>query len=101
MEMNKFQLKEDIENCCNSIHSLVNVYKEINKLMSDGKYEDINDLFMIINVENVCDTMLVGLLRLTFYRKFYIKYWRSLFEKIRDELIKRGCDSEKTLQGLS
>ncbi len=85
----------------NNVKSLLPYYKEINQLMAREQFHTCNIFLDNIRVSELSDVLLVGLLRLTYSRKDHLNAWVGLLEKSKDELLKRGHDSNALLKGLS
>ena len=85
----------------NDSKSLLPYYKEINKLLIQEQYE-LCDIFLNqVKTQELSDTLLVGLLRLTSNWKSKLPSWSHLLVKARKELDNRNYKSEDLLKGLS
>lgn len=85
----------------NNVKSLLPYYKKINELMAEEQFPTCNIFLENIRVNELSDVLLVGLLRLTYSRKNHLDAWVGLLKKSKDELSKRGHDSQSLLKGLS
>lgn len=84
----------------NSVKSLSNYYIKINKLLANKDYFTCNVFLKHINVADLSDVLLVGLLRLTYLYSEKISYWSILFQNSKNELSRRGYDATVLLNGL-
>jgi hypothetical protein len=85
----------------NNVKSLLPYYKKINQLMIKEEFQTCNVFLKNVTVSELSDTLLVGLLRLTYSRKNHLDAWVGLLKRSKDELSKRGHDEQALLNGLS
>lgn len=85
----------------NDVKSLLPYYKEINRLIVLKNFDSCNIFIKNVRVAELSDTLLVGLLRLTFSWKNKLPSWTLLLVNAKKELTSRGYDSDTLLKGLS
>ena len=85
----------------NDVASLLPFYKEINLLLARKDFVLCDSFLRQQRTEDLSDTLLVGLLRLTSSWKSQLPSWEALLDRANDELVKRGYDNQALLNGLS
>jgi hypothetical protein len=83
----------------NTVRELLPVYKEINDLIADKAYEDV-DRVLSTDVSKLSPVLLVGLARLTFLHKDQLNEWSPYVSRAKRELIRRDLYSPAVLKGL-
>jgi DNA phosphorothioation-dependent restriction protein DptG len=68
--------------------------------ISDGSFEDLDQLFGRIDVIKINTDYLVALLSITFENREQLNEWRRLHERVVPELERRGVDVALELAGL-
>jgi len=76
---------------------LTPIYTKVNFLLLTKKYEAINYILDNINTEIAHETLLITLLRITYKQKAKFPIWKEMFDKTKDELVKRKIDIELKL----
>ncbi|MGA1931697.1 hypothetical protein ACH5BF_03115 [Arcobacter sp. YIC-464] len=75
-------------------------YSKINDLVANTDFNTYNKILDNIDVKNAHEVLILSLLRIPFLRKDEITSWSSFLEKTKEELISRGHDTKKLLNGL-
>lgn len=84
----------------NDVKTLLPFYMEINKLIAENKFTVCNNFLKQVRTQELSDTLLVGLLRLTSSYKDELPYWVTLRTNAKQELQNRKYDSDAILKGL-
>lgn len=84
----------------NDVKSLLPFYMEINKLIAENKFTVCNSFLRQVRTQELSNTLLVGLLRLTSSYKNKLPYWAALRTNAKQELINRKQDADAILKGL-
>lgn len=79
---------------------LLPYYESINKLLFDKRFDTCDRFFSLIDVSNLSDVLLIGILRLTVMWKDNFKNWDVLLHDAKKQLDLRGLDSTRLLRGL-
>jgi hypothetical protein len=83
-----------------SVSKLLPYYKNINEMLVGKNYKACNTFLQYVNVENISDVLLVGLLRLTRSWANELPQWNVLLSQCSLEIANRGENPEKLLKGL-
>lgn len=79
---------------------LVAIYIKLGELISENKLSVYNKLLENIDIENVHEVLIIGLLRFSFIKRAEISVWNNFLEKAKKELYKRKYDYNKLLSGV-
>ncbi|MCK5537297.1 MAG: hypothetical protein KAI79_10745 [Bacteroidales bacterium] len=80
--------------------TLVPYYKNLYTLLIKKDFNICNSILKEIDITKSNEVFLVGILRLTFTWQNELPAWKSLLNKIDQELLSRNIDSKKVLTGL-
>ncbi|RVU30232.1 hypothetical protein [Neptunomonas marina] len=84
----------------NNVKALLPYYQHINQMLVNKKYESCNTFLRYVDVGNLSDVLLVGLLRLTYSWAEELSQWDVLFCNCAKEIQHRGKDPQVLLKGL-
>lgn len=82
------------------VKSLLPYYKKINSLITNREFETCDNFLQQVQVIDLSDVLLVGLLRLTNTWKSELPAWNGLLMRSRKEIKRRKNDSDVLLKGL-
>lgn len=75
-------------------------YSKINNLIIDKKFNSYDEMLRKVEIEELNETLIIALLRLSFIWKEEISSWNQFLGKSIIELENRGHESKKLLIGL-
>ena len=82
------------------VKSLLPIYQKINALIINQDWNEIDTIFLHLDIPKMSDVLLIGLLRLTLIWRGYLKSWDILLEAVETHLDKFRNDSKELLRGL-
>ena len=77
------------------------VFRELDGLLQDGKFEEVDDILAVVDIDNLPPTVVLGYLTITIPASKELKNRHSYFLKAREVLTKKiGSErTEKLLKG--
>lgn len=84
----------------NATFDLLPIYKEINALCVEGRFEELNSRLEEIDVKHTDVAMLLAWVRLTHLCRHELDAYCPLLEAVAVELRARCIDDEELLRGL-
>ncbi|MCW8918739.1 MAG: hypothetical protein OQL08_07980 [Gammaproteobacteria bacterium] len=84
----------------NDVSSLLPYYSHFNELIAAKDFETLDMIINRINVEQLSEVLLVGVLRLTYRFRDQLPSWKNLSGDVQNEVGRRGLDKEVILRGL-
>lgn len=74
------------------------IFTVIENFLNGEEYRDCDDYIKTLNMDEIRDELLVGVVHITYRHRDNLNNWNSLFEKVDDELYRRGLDRGRMLQ---
>ncbi len=75
-------------------------YSKISDLVAEQDFDNYNKILDNIDIRNIHEVLMLSLLRIPFLQKDDVSSWNSFLNKTKDELDRRGKNTEKLLKGL-
>ena len=80
--------------------AILHLYRDIDRLLSQGRLDEVNSLLKDAEVESLPLIYLVALLRITYPAKKHLGHWEATYWRIRQHISSRGEDPSVLLVGL-
>lgn len=84
-----------------SSKTMLPYYKNIDDLLVGKQFSLCNKFLTYLQVKQLSDSMLIGVVRITYPARAHLSVWADTLARVRNELASRGLDINKLLAGLS
>lgn len=81
-------------------HAIDLVFKNINNMFLDGKFDDVDNLLKLVNVKQYSANVLLALLTITLCAKNKLPRRRMFYEKVKHQLVATEIYDDAILAGL-
>ncbi len=76
------------------------IFMVIQNYLEGEEWMNCNDYIKQLNTDEMRDSLLVGVVRMTYHYRGELSNWDDLFDRVGCELYRRGLDGESMLRGL-
>lgn len=79
---------------------LIAIIVNLNRLITDGKFDQVDDVLSNLNPEQESPAVMVTYLRVTYAARGKLPSWEGAVERAYRAFMERGLEADKLLQGM-